>query len=122
MLDLLTFSSIARIPGLRHGVTQRQGGVSVGGWASLNLGRSTGDDPDAVRENGRRVAAAIGATARIAFPSQVHGRAVVVLDDVPAGPLPDADAVVTAVPGLAVGVLGADCPGVLVVDPVQRAL
>src|SRR5262249_25561315 len=71
---------------------------------------------------GHLVAQALGASSRIAFPRQVHGTAVVVLDDMPAGPIGDADALVTAMPGLAVGVLGADCPGVLVVDPVRRAL
>jgi len=126
VLDLLTFPGLTgprrAIPGLVHGVTRRAGGVSVGGYASLNLGRSSGDDPAAVAENGRRVAAALGAVGRVRFPHQVHGRAVVVLDRPPDGPLPEADAVATDVPGLAVGVLGADCPGVLVVDPVHRAL
>lgn len=123
-LDLLTFPGLAGVApaSLVHGVTQRPGGVSRGAYGALNLGRSSGDDPACVAENGRRLAEAVGATGRVRFPHQVHGRAVVVLDAPPEGPLPEADAVVTAVPGLAVGVLGADCPGVLVVDPVRRAL
>ncbi len=142
-IDLLTFpglagsspagpgargaGSVARgaaggVTGLVHGVTQRPGGVSRGSYGELNLGRSSGDAPEHVAENGRRLAAALGATGRVRFPHQVHGRAVVVLDAPPDAPLPEADAVLTDVPGLAVGVLGADCPGVLVVDPVRRAL
>lgn len=122
-VELLAFPGIAAaVPGLVAGVTSRAGGVSRGAYASLNLGRSCGDEPDAVTENGRRLAAALGATERVRFPRQVHGREVVVLDAVPAGPLPDADAVVTAVVGLPVGVLGADCPGVLLADPVHRAI
>lgn len=122
MATLLPFPGLAVVPGLAHGVVPRAGGVSVGPWASLNLGRSTGDAPEAVTENARRLAAALGAPGRVAFPRQVHGARVLVLDGPPAGPLPDADAVATGTPGVAVGVLGADCPGVLVVDPVRRAL
>jgi YfiH family protein len=121
VIDLLTFPGLAGVPGLVHGVTTRDGGVSRGPWASLNLGRGSGDDDASVGENGRRLAAHLGAGGRVRFPRQVHGARVVVLDAPPDGPLGEADAVATDVPGLAIGVLGADCPGVLVADPVRRA-
>lgn len=122
-MRLLTFPGIAAaIPGLVHGVTEREGGASRGPYASMNLGRSTGDDPAAVTENGRRLYERLGAPSPVRFPHQVHGRRVVVLEDLPEGPIGEADAVATATPGRAVGVLGADCPGVLVVDPVRRAV
>lgn len=120
-LPLLTFPGLARVPGLRHGVTTREGGVSTGSWRSLNLGRSTGDRPEAVAENGRRVAAALGAD-RVRFPHQVHGVVVRVVASTDAGPLGEADAVATAEPGVALGVLGADCPGIVLADPVRRTL
>jgi YfiH family protein len=121
-LDLLTFPGIAAIPGLVHGVTQRAGGVSVGPYASLNLGRSTGDEPAAVDENARRLRARLGGPRALRFPHQVHGARVETLEGPGETPWGPADAAVTAEPGLGVGVLGADCPVVLVVDPVRRAL
>lgn len=121
VLPLLTFPGLARVPGLRHGVTTREGGVSTGAFASLNLGRSTADDPDAISENGRRVAEAIGAT-RVRYPRQVHGITIRSLSASDEGPVGDADGVVTDEAGVALGVLGADCPGVLIVDPVRRTM
>jgi YfiH family protein len=123
VVELRTFPGLAGVAGLVHGVTTRAGGVSAGSYASLNLGRGSGDDAASVAENGRRVAEAVGAAAPPRFPHQVHGAAVVVLEDREGGsPLGEADAVATARPGAAVGVLGADCPGVILVDPVRRAL
>jgi YfiH family protein len=72
-----------------------------------------------VAENRARVARALGFRALLT-PSQVHGAAVAWVD----GPLdapPETDALATDRPGLLLGVLGADCPGVLVVDPARRA-
>jgi polyphenol oxidase len=117
---MLAFGSLATIRDFAHGVTTRAGGVSTGAYAALNLGRSTGDDPLAVTENRRRAAEALG------FPGfvsarQVHGTHVAEVrdaDDVPG----EADALVTAERGVLLGVLGADCPGVLLVDPERRAL
>jgi YfiH family protein len=117
---VLTFGSLATVRDLAHGVTTRDGGVSTGGYAALNLGLSTGDDPRAVAENRRRAAAALGFP-RFVSARQVHGSVVREVgreDDVPG----EADALVTAVPGVLLAVLGADCPGVLVVDPERRAL
>jgi polyphenol oxidase len=117
---VLTFRGLASVRDFAHGVTTRDGGVSTGGYAALNLGLSTGDDPRAVAENRRRAAAALGFP-RFVSARQVHGAAVREIggpDDAPG----EADALVTATPGVLLGVLGADCPGVLVVDPERRAL
>lgn len=51
-------AKLSAIPGLKHGFTNRHGGVSAGRFDSLNLGLAWGDEPDAVAENLRRVAAA----------------------------------------------------------------
>lgn len=117
---LLRFEHLRGVPGLHHGVTTRTGGVSGGRFASLNLGRSTPDEPGAVLENRRRAAAALGFAAFVSA-RQVHGARVAEV-----GPgtvdVGEADALTTATPGVLLGVLGADCPGVLLVDPVRRAL
>jgi YfiH family protein len=84
--------------------TGREGGVSAGPYASLNLGRWTDDDPAAVAENRRR--AADGRP--IAFARQVHGTRVLALDG-PPEEIAEADGVVTRAPGVAALVLTADC-------------
>jgi polyphenol oxidase len=117
---VLRFASLGAVPGFAHGVSTRAGGVSVGAYAALNLGRSTGDRPEAVEENRRRVAATLGFTTLVT-PRQVHGARVAAIatpESVPG----EADALATDRPGLLLGVLGADCPGVLLVDPRRRAL
>jgi len=72
-----------RVPGgVTFAFTERSGGVSEGPYASLNLGASCGDDPDAVAENRRRALVALGAAAledRLVNPKQVHGDHVVVI-------------------------------------------
>lgn len=104
------------LPGVSHAFFTREGGVSTGLYASLNAGQGSDDEPDAVRENRRRMAAALNVAAgRIATPWQVHSADAVVADDVWAE-RPRADAVVTDTPGLAVGVVTADCGPILFVD------
>src|SRR5688572_977640 len=107
--------------GFAHGFSTRRGGVSTGSFASLNLARTVGDSPDAVAENLRRFAAELGVSATdLYWASQVHGADVVVLagaeaiEDVRRT---EADALVTAVSGSAVGVRTADCVPVLLGDP-----
>jgi YfiH family protein len=108
--------------GVRAGFTRRDGGVSTGPWAGLDLGLHVGDDPDAVRAN--RVLVAGWAGAPVWYPRQVHGRAVQVLDapPEPAAALASgvagepADAVLAVGPGPAVAVVVADCVPVLLAD------
>jgi polyphenol oxidase len=103
-------------PGVRAGFTTRAGGVSTGVWAGLDLALHVGDDPDAVRRNRERLTAWAGAPVR--FGRQVHGTVARVLaaEDGDIG-TSEADALVTAEPGLPVGVLVADCVPVLLADP-----
>lgn len=98
--------------------TTRAGGVSRPPYDSLNLGTHVGDDPAAVAENRRRVAAAVDA-AELVVAEQVHGTTVVEVTGAwPALP-PQADALVTRVPRLALGVLVADCTPVLLAAPAE---
>jgi len=92
--------------------TTRLGGVSEPPYDSLNLGTNTGDDPGAIAENRALVSGLAGAP--IAFMSQVHGSSVEVVD----GPddEPQTDAMITTTPGLALGVLVADCVPILLHD------
>lgn len=106
-------------PGVRAGFTTRAGGVSRAPYDALNLGAGVADDVSDVAENRTRVASWVGAP--VAFGTQVHGSEVAVVDAPvdPADPLRsvgEVDALVGAGPGVAVGVLVADCVPVLLAD------
>jgi polyphenol oxidase len=97
-----------------HRFFTRNGGVSTGAYASLNCS-FTADDPENVRENRARVAQAMGVERdRLLGCKQVHGIDVVTVDRPWAeGDGPAADALVSSVPGLGLGVITADCAPVL---------
>ncbi|MCW2889165.1 MAG: hypothetical protein JWL58_6027 [Streptosporangiaceae bacterium] len=109
--------------GIGAAFTGRAGGASAEPYVSLNLGGGVGDDPGAVRENRRRAGAELGVDpSRMVWMRQVHGAEVAYVD----GPFtqetavaapPGVDAVLTTEPGLALGVLVADCAPVLLADP-----
>jgi YfiH family protein len=105
--------------GVRHAFFTRQGGVSEGVYASLNGGLGSSDDPQRVRENRRRMTEQLGLPAEaLVSVHQVHSPdAVVVERPWPREARPRADAMVTRVPGLALGVTTADCGPVLFADP-----
>jgi hypothetical protein len=110
------------LPGLTHGFFTRAGGVSQGLYASLNGGLGSNDDPAAVAQNHARMARALGVEkCRLVVPYQVHSADVVrVTAPWPPGERPRADGLVTDVPGLAIGVTGADCGMVLYADAAAR--
>ncbi len=97
------------LPGGRALFTTRRGGVSTGPYESLNLGRWTDDDPDAVAANRARLAATVG----VALDAVVQGRQVhgirVERRAQPSEHVRDADGQATSTPGLAPLVLTADC-------------
>jgi YfiH family protein len=96
------------LPGARAVFTTRRGGASVGPYASLNLGRLTDDDPAAVQENREWLQRAHGVT--LVHGRQVHGTRVQRrMAAAGSGEPAEADGQATAVPGLGVIVLGADC-------------
>jgi polyphenol oxidase len=102
------------LPGAHVRFTTRAGGVSDGPYASLNLGRWTDDDPEAVAENRRR---AVGGRP-LAFGRQVHGtRVLPVAEATGDGAIEDADGVATTAPNLALLVLTADCLPVALATP-----
>lgn len=107
--------------GAPHGFSTRLGGVSAGPFAGLNLGASAGDAPEAVEANRARWREALGFGGPIAALRQVHGPVVQALDALPADIL-DGDALVTATPGLPIGVYTADCTPILLHDPVSGAV
>ncbi len=99
---------------IRAVMTTRAGGVSRGVLSTLNLGKSVGDDTDAVAENRQRVANYIGATPR--WMSQVHGVEVANLDTVDKDAAITADAVIARQPGNVCTIMTADCLPLLFSD------
>lgn len=93
-------------------VSTREGGVSQGAWASLNISMAVGDDPQAVAENRRRLVDALGAP--IVWMNLVHGAQVVKIGHADLSrPRPVADAAWTDESGVACAVTAADCLPVL---------
>lgn len=106
--------------GIAHGFFGRDGGVSEGIYASLNCGPGSRDDPAAVAENRHRAALALAPDAELISLSQVHSA---VVHTVPMWEArPEGDALVTATPGLALGILTADCAPVLFADARARVI
>jgi len=107
------------LTGIRHGFFTRAGGVSSGLYASLNGGVGSRDDAGKVLENRARMAAALGVEPRRLLTAyQTHSPNVVVAE----APWttenrPQADAIVTRMRALAIGVTTADCGPVLFAEP-----
>jgi YfiH family protein len=116
--------NLFRIPGLAHGFFTREGGVSEGAFASLNGGWASGDALEAILENRRTIMARLGMeNLPLLSLRQVHGNAVVtVTAPWDRDAMPEADAMVTRIPGIAIGILTADCAPVLLVDPAARII
>lgn len=126
--------SLSAVAGLRHGFFTRHGGVSEGAFASLNCAAADGDAPDHVAENRRRVCGTLDIDEKaLVTAAQVHGaRASAVTGPWPearpeAGPegegeAPQLDAMATSTPGVALGLLTADCAPVLMVDTQARVI
>jgi len=112
----LTAENLAA-PHIAHGFFGRRGGVSQAIFASLNCGPGSGDVRSDVIENRRRVAGALSLQSDLLTLYQIHsGEAVTVTAPWNLGEGPQADAMVTNVPNLALGILTADCTPVLFAD------
>lgn len=127
---LLRFDSLD-LPGVVHAVTTRLGGVSQPPHDTLNMSWARPDDPLAVRENRRRVYAALEIDpARVVQAGQIHSNSVLVVEEMHAGRgalerasvLPPHDALITRQPDLYLLACFADCTPLFFVDPVQRAV
>ncbi|MBP6811027.1 MAG: peptidoglycan editing factor PgeF [Saprospiraceae bacterium] len=110
-----------QFPNLAAAQSTRHGGVSPAPYHSLNLGKSTADDPANVAENRRRFCAALGfEPAQIAWSKQVHGDQIRLITE--PGGAEGFDALVTNVPGILLAVSVADCTPILVYDARQQAM
>jgi len=116
---VITAPPLATISTIRHGFFTRRGGVSRGLYTSLNCGFGSDDPVENVIANCARVTERIGAPAdALVTAYQEHGAKVAVVEAPwPTRQAPVADGLVTNLPGIALGVLTADCAPVLFADP-----
>ncbi len=109
---------LAALDNVRHRFFTREGGVSTGLYHTLNAGQGSRDETVNVAENRRRIADAMAVPPQhLVTVYQIHSPDCLAVT----GPWPDdrpkADAMATATPGLALGILTADCAPVLFADP-----
>lgn len=109
---------------VKQGFSTKLGGVSKGDCATMNISTTRGDDPEAVNENRRRLAAAIGVEERkMVYTNQTHTTNVAVVDETNYGKtMPETDGMITNVPGLCLVTFYADCVPLYFVDPVKRVI
>jgi YfiH family protein len=110
---MLQAQSLSKLPGIRHGFFTREGGVSEGVYESLNGGVGSEDSPAKVAENRARMAKHLGVA---------PDRFLTCYQPWPSSARPRADAIVTRMPHLAIGVSTADCGPVLLADPEARVI
>lgn len=126
----LTYPAFEKFPGIVHGFSTRLGGVSQGIYESMNLSFTRGDEESAVRENYRRLSAAMGFSMEdIVTSDQTHTTNVRVVTEEDRGngitkprPYADVDGMITNVPGLVLATFYADCVPLFFIDPVHRAV
>jgi YfiH family protein len=111
-------AALADLPGVRHGFFGRKGGSSLGEFAENNMSIAVGDAPRLVDINRTGAAEALGfAHNQLFLLKQVHSNRVHRLKERPTEDVPvEADAMVTTTPGLALGILTADCTPILLAD------
>ena len=121
---MLQAQSLKSLPGIRHAFFTRQGGVSNGIYESLNGGVGSRDAAADVAENRALMAQALGVSPENFLSAyQIHSPDVVTVEQPWASDArPRADALVTRVPGIAVGVSTADCGPILFADSRARVV
>lgn len=121
-LDPVTHESL-RSPGITHAYFTRQGGVSIGIYEGLNVGIGSSDDPKSITENRARTAGYFSVAPNLLMnPWQTHSSDVVVVDRPFDGERPKADGIVTKTPGIAIGVVTADCGPILFADTQAKVI
>ena len=118
-----TFEALEPYGEVVHGITARHGGVSTGAWASLNLTKGNGDDPERVEQNLRRASEAFGVMrSDLVSPNQRHTANAVRVGAAERGQvLANTDTLLTDESDVPVLLRYADCTPVLLYDPRHRA-
>ena len=129
-VPFLTFPLLTESGLVRHGFSTRLGGVSQPPYDTMNLSFTRGDRTEDVKENYRRMAAALGISVeRMVLTQQTHTVNVRKVTEADAGKgvirerdYADVDGLITNVPGISLVAFGADCVTLFFLDPVHRAI
>ena len=123
-VPLLTYPLLERTNVVKHGFSTRLGGVSTGDCATMNISTTRGDAPEAVEENKRRLAGALGVKLEdFTFTYQTHTTNVAVVREEDRGTrFMETDGMVTNVPGICLVTFYADCVPLYFVDPVKKVI
>ena len=129
-VPFLIFPALEETGTVVHGFSTRLGGVSEGMFSSMNVSFTRGDRKEAVRENYRRLGAAIGFSCEeLVCSDQTHTTNLRVVTEEDRGKgfarpkdYTDVDGLVTDVPGLTLATFYADCVPLYFVDPVRRCI
>jgi polyphenol oxidase len=120
---MIQSDALLALPGIRHAFFTREGGVSTGIYSGLNGGIGSSDDRAAVLENRTRMAEALGVPAHhLLGLYQIHSPDVLVVTEPFGEDRPKADAMVTKVPDLALGISTADCGPLLFADSSAKVI
>lgn len=123
-VPFLSYPMLEKTGIVNHGFSTRLGGVSKGPCATMNISTTRGDDPEAVRENQRRIAAAIGVKVEnLTYTHQTHTTNVAIVTEKDRGKrLMETDGLVTNVPGICLVTFFADCVPLYFVDSGKKAI
>lgn len=114
VVKFITSDNLGSVNGVRHGFFTKNGGISSGIYDSLNCGPGSNDNPENVHENRARAMQALGSEGLYSL-FQIHSDKVLHLTSIPQERL-QADGMVTNTPGIALGILTADCTPILFAD------
>jgi hypothetical protein len=121
-IRLLQFEKLLEFKDITHFSTTRTGGFSKNHLAGFNLGYSVGEDPKIVTQNLNLLAKALEITKeQLVSPQQTHSKNIGVVTST-TDIFPNADALITNIPGICIFVRTADCVPILLYDPVQKAV
>lgn len=128
---MITYNLLNKYKEIAHFCTSREGGVSVGNYASFNLSPFSGDNPDNFLENIKILASRLGiGLDKIIIPYQIHGTEIRVIDESffklnfeqKKAFLNGIDAIITKLPSICIGITTADCVPILFFDPVKKVI
>ncbi len=130
-LDIVRYENLQKFSNLLHFTSTRAGGVSSGNYASLNLGRFSGDTQENIQENFSLFCMEVGIeSSQLHLPYQTHENHVQVIDEdflkqnksAQAKKLHGFDALITNLPNQCIGISTADCVPILLYDPKNKAI
>lgn len=128
---MITYDLLDKHKEIAHFCTSREGGVSVGNYASFNLSPFSGDNPDNFSENNKILADKLGiGLDKIIIPYQTHGTEIREIDESffrlnceqKNAFLDGVDALITKLPSICIGITTADCVPILFFDPVKKVV